>query len=112
MGRSLMGWDCQGWLRHHQGRNSGIWPFPRMVDALYYSLRHPERGDYGAAILDAVSCVIGLLQLQPASVRRIIRLLSQAQDDGGTGHAEEIMRSLAQSRTTICSLMFRLKQRS
>jgi hypothetical protein len=39
-------------------------------------------GDHGAAILDAVRCATGLLQQQPANLRRIILLLSQSQDDG------------------------------
>jgi hypothetical protein len=34
-------------------RPEQVWPFPPMVDALYYFLRHTERGDHGAAILDA-----------------------------------------------------------
>jgi VWFA-related protein len=87
-------------------RPEQIWPFPPMVDVLYYFLRHPERGDHGAAILDAVNCAVGLLQLQPANFRRIILLLSQAQDDGSSAHAEDVVRSLAESGTTIYSLMF------
>jgi len=87
-------------------RPEQIWPFPPLVDALYYFLRHPERGDHGAAILDAVNCAIGLLQLQPANFRRIILLLSQAQDDGSTAHSEDVVRSLAENGTTIYSLMF------
>lgn len=87
-------------------RPEQIWPFPDMIDALYYFLGHPERGDHGAAIQDAVNCAIGLLQLQPPSFRRIIVLLSQAEDDGSTARSEDVVRSLAESGTTVYSLTF------
>jgi VWFA-related protein len=83
-----------------------IWNFPTKVDALYYALTHPEGGDHGAAIVDAANCALGLLQQQPASFRRIILLLSQAQDDGSKVRAEEVFRGLAESGTTIYSLTF------
>jgi hypothetical protein len=51
--------------------------------------------------MDAVKCAIGELRLQPASFRRIIPLLSQAQDDGSEAHTEDMVRSLAESGTTI-----------
>ena len=87
-------------------RPKEIWGFPPRVDGLYYSLTHQEGGNHGAAILDAVKCATGLLQLQPASFRSIILLLSQSQDDGSTAHAEDVVRSLAESGTTIYSLTF------
>ena len=87
-------------------RPEQIWPFPDRVDALYYFLRRPENGDHGAAILDAVNCAIGLLQLQPPNFRRIIVLLSQAQDLGSTAHAEDVVKRLAESGTTVYSLTF------
>ena len=83
-----------------------IWPFPRSVDALYYFLTHPKDGDHGAAIIDAVRCGIGLLQDQPPTFRHIILLLSQAKDDGSNAHAEDVLRGLAESGTTIYSLTF------
>jgi VWFA-related protein len=87
-------------------RPQQIWPFPPLIDALYYFLTHPKVGDHGAAILDAVNCAIGLLQLQPPSYRRVILLLSQAQDDGSKARAEDLVRGLAESGTTIYSLTF------
>jgi VWFA-related protein len=87
-------------------RPKEIWTFPLRSDGLYYSMTHQESGDHGAAILDAVRCATGLLQQQPANLRRIILLLSQSQDDGSTAHAEDIVRSLAESGTTIYSLTF------
>jgi VWFA-related protein len=87
-------------------RPKEIWSFPPRIDGLYYSLTHQEGGDHGAAILDAVKCATGLLQQQPANFRRIILLLSQSHDDGSTTHAEDVVRSLAESGTTIYSLTF------
>ena len=87
-------------------RPKEIWDFPPRVDGLYYSLTHQEGGDHGAAILDAVKCATGLLQLQPANLRRIVLLLSQSQDDGSTTHKEDVVRSLSESGTTIYSLTF------
>jgi VWFA-related protein len=87
-------------------RPEQIWPFPERVDALYYFLRRPENGDHGAAILDAVNCAMGLLQLQPPDFRRIIILLSQAQDLGSATHAEDVVKRLAESGTTVYSLTF------
>jgi VWFA-related protein len=91
-------------------RPEQIWGFPSRADALYDALTHQEGGDQGAAIMDAVKCAIGELRLQPASFRRIILLLSQAQDDGSEAHTEDMVRSLAESGTTIYSLTFSPKQ--
>ena len=88
------------------GHVQQIWAFPPRVDALNYFMTHPEAGDHGAAILDAVKCAIGLLQLQPANFRRVIVLLSQARDDGSETPSEDVVRGLAESGTTIYSLTF------
>jgi hypothetical protein len=87
-------------------RPKEIWDFPPRVDGLNYSMTHQESGDHGAAILDAVWCATTLLQQQPANLRCIILLLSQSQDDESTAHAEDVVRSLAESGTTIYSLTF------
>lgn len=87
-------------------RPKEIWAFPPRVDGLYYSLAHQEGGDSGAAILDAVKCALELLKQQPANLRRIILLLSQSQDDGSATRAEDIVRRVAESGTTIYSLTF------
>ena len=53
-----------------------------------------------------MKCAIGLLQDQPPTFRRIILLLSQAKDDGSKAYAEDVLRGLAESGTTIYSLTF------
>jgi VWFA-related protein len=83
-----------------------IWNFPPMADGLQYAFSHPERGDHGAAILDAVNLGIEMLQQQPASFRRIILLLSQARDCGSKTSVADVVRHLGQSNTTIYSVTF------
>jgi VWFA-related protein len=87
-------------------RPEQIWNFPTSVDGLYNALAHPKGGDHGAAIVDALSCAINLLQDQPSNFRRIILLLSQARDNGSTTHAGEVLQGLVQSGTTIYSFTF------
>jgi VWFA-related protein len=83
-----------------------IWNFPPMADGLQYAFSHPENGDHGAAILDAVNLGIQMLQQQPASFRRIILLLSQARDCGSKTSAADVVRHLGQSNTTVYSITF------
>jgi len=87
-------------------RPEEIWNFPPRIDGLTDAFTHPEAGDAGAAILDAVNYGIHLLQAQPASSRRILILLSQPQDDGSKAHAADIIRRLGESNTTIYSVTF------
>lgn len=87
-------------------RPEEIWNFPPRIDGLTDAFTHPEAGDAGAAILDAVNYGIDLLQAQPASSRRILILLSQPQDDGSKAHAADIIRRLGESNTTIYSVTF------
>jgi hypothetical protein len=65
-------------------RPQQIWNFPPRTDGLEYAFRHPVSGDRGAAIMDAVNRGIDLLQEQPATLGRVILLLSQPQDLGST----------------------------
>lgn len=87
-------------------RPEEIWNFPPRVEGLTDAFTHPEAGDSGAAILDAVNYGIDLLQQQPANSRRIILLLSQAQDDGSKASAADVIRRLGESNTTIDSVSF------
>lgn len=89
-----------------------IWNFPPKTDGLGYAFAHPNRGDSGAAIMDAVSRGIDLLQEQPVSLRRVILLLSQSQDVGSTTLPREVVRRLGESNTTIYSVTFSPKRMS
>lgn len=91
-------------------RPQEIWNFPPRVDGLRYAFSHPEDGDRGAAILDALNRAMDLLQEQPASLRRIVLLLSQTEDDGSKAPAEDMLRRLGESNTTIYSVAFSPKK--
>lgn len=87
-----------------------IWNFPPETDGLAYAFAHPNRGDSGAAIMDAVSRGIDLLQEQPVELRRILLLLSQPQDAGSATLAGDVVRRLGESNTTIYSVTFSPKK--
>ena len=82
------------------------WSFPPRSDGVTYALTHPIAGDDGAAVLDATNYVIGLFQQEPGNFRRIILLLSQSRDEGSTASAEEVVRHLGESSTSVYSLTF------
>jgi VWFA-related protein len=83
-----------------------IWAFPPRVDGVEYALTHQVVGDKGAAVRDAVRCGINILQNQPAQFRRIILLLSQAEDSGSQSRLAGVVRDVARSGTTIYSFTF------
>ena len=83
-----------------------IWAFPPSVDGVEYALTHQEVGDKGAAVMDAVQCGISILQKQPVQFRRIILLLSQAEDSGSQSQFADVVRDVAKSGTTIYSFTF------
>lgn len=82
------------------------WSFPPRSDGVTYALTHPIAGDDGAAVLDATNYVIGLFQQEPGNFRRIVLLLSQSRDDGSTTSAEEVVRHLGESSTSVYCLTF------
>jgi VWFA-related protein len=82
------------------------WYFPVRTDAVYHAISHPLAGDGGVAILDAVNHAVTLLHQEPGNFRRIVLLLSQPQDDGSETSAEEVVRQLGESSTTVYSLTF------
>lgn len=82
-----------------------FWSFTSQIDSIG-ELSHPDRGDDGAAIYDAVKYGIGLLRKEPPSFRRILLLLSQTHDDGSKAHVEDVVRSLGENNITIYSMAF------
>lgn len=82
------------------------WSFTSNVDALKDSFEHPQEGDEGAAIFDALKFGIPQLAQRPSAQRRILILISQPQDDGSKVHAEDIVRMLGEDNITIFSLTF------
>jgi VWFA-related protein len=82
------------------------WDFTPNISDFDDAFTKPEDGDHGAAVVDAVDYAIKLLREQPPQFRRIILLLSQPQDDGSKAHAEDVVRRLGESNTTIYSVTF------
>jgi VWFA-related protein len=82
------------------------WSFTSKVDNLKDGFLHPQEGDGGAAIFDALEFGIIQLAQRPSTARRILVLLSQPQDDGSKAHAEDIVRMLGEDNITIFSLTF------
>ena len=87
-------------------RIRATWHFPPRSDGVIYALTRPIAGDDGAAILDAVNYVIDQFQQEPGDFRRIVLLLSQSRDDGSKTSAEEVVRHLGESSTSVYSLTF------
>jgi VWFA-related protein len=83
-----------------------LWDFAPGVDDLKKVFAHPEPGDHGAAVLDAVNYGIDLLSQQPANERRILLLLSQTHDDGSKARSEDVVRRLGESNVTLYSVTF------
>lgn len=83
-----------------------VWSFTSNIDGLDEAFTHPDAGDDGAAILDAVNYGIDLLRKQPSTYRRVILLLSQKHDEGSKARADEVIRSLGENNITIECISF------
>jgi VWFA-related protein len=86
-------------------RPEATWNFPSRGDGLVYAVTHPKPGDDGAAILDAINYAIDLLKEQPATLRRVILLLSQPQDVASNSTVSDVVRRLGESDTTVYSFI-------
>ena len=64
-----------------------LWDLTKNIADLEDGFAHPDSGDSGAAILDAVNKGIDLLRQQPPETRRILILVSQPHDDGSRARA-------------------------
>lgn len=82
-----------------------FWSFTSKLDSLK-ELSHPEPGDGGAAIYDAIDYGIGLLKQQPPNFRRILLLFSQTHDEGSKAEEDAVIRRLGENNVTIYSVTF------
>jgi len=82
------------------------WTFTRNAGGFDDAFQHPDVGDDGAAILDAVRYGIDLISKRPAKYRRVILLISQRHDEESHVRAEEIVQSLGENNITIECLTF------
>ncbi|MES2392845.1 MAG: hypothetical protein V4555_14465, partial [Acidobacteriota bacterium] len=82
------------------------WPFTSNLADLKYPLTHPDAGNSGAAIFDAVKQGIDILSHEPPNERRILLLLSQTLDEGSANHSADVIRRLGENNITLCSVTF------
>jgi VWFA-related protein len=82
------------------------WSFTSNIDGLDDGFTHPDPGDDGAAILDAVNYGIDLLRKEPPTYRRVILLLSQTHDVGSEAHAGQVIQRLGENNITIECITF------
>ena len=81
--------------------------FDQPVEAIGADLKRMQAGDGGAAILDAVSYGLNLLESQPKEYRRVLLLVSEERDRGSK-HAKpaELVRQIGDSDVLVLSVSF------
>lgn len=80
--------------------------FTNDTDAAAQTVAKLQRGDAGAAILDALDFGIGLLRNQPSAYRRTVLLFSETIDHGSETHIEDAIREIDDTNTAIYSFAF------
>ena len=81
-------------------------PFTSDVAQWRDAIDHPDQGNSGAAIFDAIAFGLELLKKEPASNRRAILLIGQERDDGSKTSMKEIVRDLGEANTSVYSITF------
>jgi len=81
-------------------------PFSSDIAQLTDAINHPDPGNSGAAIMDALKFALNMLAQQPANHRKVILLISQPQDSGSKTTAKEIAHITSETNTAIYSLTF------
>ena len=80
--------------------------FPLHFDYLEHAMTHPDAGDKGAAILDAVNVGLDLFAREPANYKRVLILLSQPNDVGSTTAPPLLLQKIAETGATVYSFSF------
>lgn len=80
--------------------------FTSNPDALARDLKRLPAGDAGAAILDAVSESVRLLNTAPKPRLRVLLLISETRDHGSAATVEDVVRSLGDSNIVVYALTF------
>lgn len=80
--------------------------FTNDTDAAAQTVARLQRGDAGAAILDALDFGIGLLRNQPSAYRRTVLLFSETIDNGSETRIEDAIREIDDTNTAIYSFAF------
>jgi VWFA-related protein len=80
--------------------------FTSNPDVLARNLKQLPAGDAGAAILDAVSESVRLLNTAPKPRLRVLLLISETRDHGSTVAVEDVVRFLGDSNIVVYALTF------
>lgn len=106
LGDMLGGAPNQVSIVNFDSRPEAASPFTSDIAQWTDAIDHPDPGDSGAAIMDALKFSLEKLAKQPANHRRVILLISQPQDSGSKTTAKEIARITGETNTAIYSLTF------
>lgn len=80
--------------------------FTTDLDQATKVLDHLTPGDYGSAVLDAISYSVQLLDSRPAANRKVLFLVSGANDDGSKATDSEVLRQIERSNVLIYSATY------
>ncbi len=80
--------------------------FTANLDLATKALNQIAPGSYGSAVLDAVSFSVQMLDLRPAQSRKVLLLVSRANDDGSQATIPEVMRQIERSNVLIYSATY------
>jgi VWFA-related protein len=88
------------------GQPEAASPFTSDVAQWRDAIEHPDQGNSGAAIFDAIAFGLELLKKEPVSNRHAILLISQERDDGSKTPMKEVVRDLGEANTAVYSMTF------
>jgi VWFA-related protein len=81
--------------------------FTQSEEDLTDDLRHFEAGDGGDAILDTISYAVDILHTQPNEYRRVLLLISEPREHGGSHiRPEKLVQRIGLSNVLVLSLTF------
>lgn len=81
--------------------------FTQSEEDLTDDLRHFDPGDGGDAILDTISYAVDILQTQPKEYRKVLLLISEPREHGGSHiRAEKLVQRIGLSNVLVLSLTF------
>lgn len=80
--------------------------FTANLDLATKALSQIAPGSYGSAVLDAVAFSVQMLDARPAESRKVLLLVSGANDDGSRATIPEVMRQIERSNILIYSATY------
>jgi len=71
-----------------------------------HDLNRLQPGDGGAAVLDAVSAAVKLLDGVPKDRKRVLLLISETRDHGSSASIEDVLKAMGNSNSVVYTLAF------